>query len=294
MDWTMKTTRRHPGLIVRRMLLCLLLVVLLVWTLSQIRSYITLHGIPDPTLLIHQFVPRDSIGTHTRPTAMESGTTKLQFWQVGLEAGVEDTNSVGARSTIETRLPQQVSKDTTNYFWVGAYLRDGSFVQAGYYVPWFDSAHAGWFYCAFYSDGREGPCVYGTLGSAGKDQTLHSYSIEGATKAGKPYWRVWLDRTLLGRFDWTVADTGSNVAMIYAESSGSAPHLGTSRLGPVDFVAGLNVLHRGATKYQPASELLVVYNAPNVCPPYGVSADNHGGVLLGSGLPCPSPYTTIG
>jgi hypothetical protein len=296
----MRTPHRHLagkfdlGFVLRGMVACLLWIALLVWSVPKISAYISLHGLTYPKTLLGHVIPwyegQSGTATHTVPP----GTAKLQFWQVGLQASAEDTDSIGARTTIETRVPQEVSQDTTNYFWVGAYLRDDSFIQAGYYVPWNDSSRAGWFYCAFHPNGREGPCVYGALGSAGNNQTRHTYTIEAMGGTGsQPYWQVWQDSRVLGRFEWSANDTGPNVAMIYAESSGSSPHPGTSRLGPVDFVGGLEVLPKDERTYRPAAHLIVMYSAPLVCPPYGIRLDGQGGILLGSGLPCPTPYTTL-
>jgi|GEM_PF-1748767 hypothetical protein len=282
---------------------CLLWVALLVWPTPQISAYIGAHGLGGVGSALHRIVPFVPSGastpttTRAHPTASPNTPAKLQYWQVGLAADIDDAQAIGARSTIETRVPQQVSANTTNYFWVGAYLRDNSFIQAGYYIPWFDTTQANWFYCAFYADGRKGPCVNGPPGSAGANGTRHTYSISSieATTGGdgKVTWRITMDGSLIGQFAWAVGDTGRNVPVIYAESSGFAPHPSTSVLGPVDFVDGLDVLHSGDAGYQPAAHLIVMYSAPTVCPPYGMRADGHGGILLGSGLPCPALYDTF-
>src|SRR5262249_29847009 len=197
------------------------------------------------------------------------------YWQVGLTAGDEDAHATRMRTRIVTRLPQQVSSDTTNYYWVGSYLSDGSFIQAGYFVPSRDSRNAGWFYCAFYANGHEGPCVYGDMGSVGGDGAAHTYTLE-ATQNGT-IWRALVDDQLLGAFRWTTGESAATSPVIYAESSGYKPHPSTSALGPVDFTDGIEVRHQPADNYMGAVHLWVVYNAPNVCPPYGIAPDGHGG-----------------
>src|SRR5258708_38520674 len=102
-----------------------------------------------------------------RISSLASPQAQHQFWQVGLTTGNEDAHATGMAASIVTTLPQQVSANTTSYYWVGSYLVDGSFLQAGYYVPARDARHAGWFYCAFFAHGQGGPCVYGALGAAG-------------------------------------------------------------------------------------------------------------------------------
>ena len=219
------------------------------------------------------------------------GAVAHEYWQVGLSAGPEARNADGMRTTIRTRLPEAVADRTTDYFWVGAYLADGSFIQVGYYVSWYDRDAAGWFYCAFAANGRKGPCVYGPNGSAGANDTTHMYALEvalpaGGERGGSPVWRALLDGKTVGRFAWTSDVTGANTPSVYAESSGFSPHPSDSQLGPVDFTVPLQVRLAGQTAYISAAHLRPVYNAPDVCPPYGVAADGHGGSLIGSGLAC--------
>lgn len=224
--------------------------------------------------------------------AIASPNEPHTYWQVGLTTGDEDAHSSGFRAAIVTVLPQRVSADTSNYYWTGSYLADGSFVQVGYYVPSRDPEHAGWFYCAFYKDGKEGPCEYGALGSAGQTGEAHTFTVESAATQGTGYtWRANMDGATLGEFQWAAGESGNNTPVIYAESSGYRPHGADSVLGPVDFPAGLQVRHAGATGYAPARHLFAAYNAPNVCPSYGIAKDGHGGVLLGSGLKCPDNWS---
>ena len=281
--------------VLRVMALCLVCVALFIWYTPQINTYLSLSGLAKVTAALHQLFTSNSSRTPPGIAAGHSGPKMLQFWQVGLEAGSEDEDAIGARSTIQTRLPQRVSVNTTNYFWVGAYLRDNSFIQVGYYVPWYDESHAGWFYCAFYANGGEGPCTYGALGSAGANNTHHTYTMQAVTSStGHVSWKLSVDSRQVGSFTWSSGRTGANVPMIYAESSGFTPHPSTSQLGPVDFLSGLQVLLRGAAGYQPAAHLFVMYSASSVCPPFGMRSDGQGGVLLGSGLLCPVPYTEFG
>ena len=280
----MRTSR-----ILRLIALCLLVALFALWSVLQIGAYLLSPAViaQVESALTHR--QKDTSAQPSHSASAQSHAIMVQFWQVGLQAGADDSNAIGARSIIRTRVPQQVSENTTNYFWVGAYLSDGSFIQAGYFVPWYDETHAGWFYCAFYPDGREGPCVYGASGSAGANGTNHLYTLEAITGASdKVFWKITFDDIVVGRFAWSSGNTGTYVPMIYAESSGYIPHPGTSRLGPVDFVSGLEILHAGQAQFEPAVHLYVMYSAPAVCPPYGIRMDGHGGILLGSGLPCPA------
>jgi len=277
------------------MAICLVCVAVFIWYTPQLSTYLSSSGLARVTEALHQLLTSNSSRTPPGTAAGHSGQEMLQFWQVGLEAGPEDQDATGAQATIETLLPQRVTVNTTDYFWVGSYLRDDSFIQVGYYVPWYNESHAGWFYCAFYANGKEGPCTYGALGSAGANNTHHTYTMQSVTSStGRASWRMSVDSRKVGTFTWSSGSSGTNMPMIYAESSGFTPHPSTSQLGPVDFLTGLQVrLHDGAG-FQPAVHLYVMYSAASVCPPFGIRSDGHGGILLGSGLPCPVPYTEFG
>src|SRR5258708_12390354 len=147
----------------RLFVLLLLLLGLLIWPAPQAEQFIRTPPTPGTiaSLLgnqvarvpggVEDFVPAG--GTH-------------QYWQVGLGAGDDSADASGMRAVIETRLPQRVSQDTTNYFWIGSYLRDRRFIQAGYYIPADHADQAGWFFCAFTPSRARGPCQYGALGPA--------------------------------------------------------------------------------------------------------------------------------
>lgn len=219
----------------------------------------------------------------------ESGSSgSHQYWQVGLTAGPEATNASGMRTTISTVLPQQVASHTTNYYWIGSYLADGSFIQVGYYVAWYNTTEAGWFYCAFTPSQQKGPCIYGTAGTASTDGTVHSYALEAGTAGGATQWTALVDGQAVGSFAWTSGTTGQNTPGIYAESSGFATHAALSTLGPVDFPRPIETRRYGATGYLPAHHVRPAYDAADVCPPYGAASDGSGGALLGSRLGCPA------
>lgn len=215
-----------------------------------------------------------------------------EYWQVGLAAGPETNDATGIRTTIMTHVPQHVAPNTTNYFWIGSYLSDSSFIQIGYYVAWYDQSEAGWFYCAFTPNQQKGPCAYGSPGSVGGDGTTHTYTLavlsaSSLDQADATVWGASVDDAQVGQFAWTSAGTGPNTPAIFAESSGFTAHPATSDLGPVDFPVPIQARPAGQSAYISAEHLRPVYDAPDVCPPYGAGADATGGALLGSGLPCP-------
>lgn len=268
---------------------------LLIWPTPQIADFLSAQGTNlagTASTSVTRLMGR-TVGSIPGPLGSADASQQHVFWQVGLAADSAPGHDTGVRTSIQTVLPQQVSDQTTNYYWVGAYLNDNSFIQAGYYVPWYDSTRAGWFYCAFSAGGHEGPCQYGPLGSAGTNASRHTYTMESDSNAsGAAVWHILVDSTTIGEFMWTAGDTGTSAPVIYAESSGFTAHDPTSRLGPVDF-SGLDVRAAGASAYAAAPHLRVVYNALNVCPPYGAATDGHGGALLGSGLSCPDRWTLL-
>jgi hypothetical protein len=249
----------------------------------------TLRAFSLPALF---YVPHDSVGDNTLGGVTDSSGSH-QYWQVGLIAGPEASDASGMRTTITTVLPQQVANRTTNYYWIGSYLADGSFVQVGYYVAWYNPAAAGWFYCAFSPTQQKGPCVYGPEGSAGADGTAHAYTLETAagngSGQGAAEWTALVDSQTVGSFGWTSGTTGTNSPGIYAESSGFTSHAALSILGPVDFVGPVATRPVGQADYQSARHARPAYDADDVCPPYGVASDGAGGALLGSYLGCPAP-----
>ena len=262
---------------------CLIWAGLLIWPAPQLASFAGVHG--------YQLLT--SLGGKAVSNFFTPAGDTHQYWQVGLQATLSDAHTTGMRATIQTRVPQRPSADTTNYYWTGSYLSDGSFVQVGYYVAWYDTNHAGWFYCAYDTHNQQGPCKYGTPGSAGADGSLHSYELESTTKVGHVIWTALVDGVPTGSFGWTTGESGMNTPALYAESSGFSAHPASSQLGPVSFPTGLDLRLSGQSSYQHAARLIPVYSAPNVCPPYGIKSDGQGGALLGSGLPCPSPLAPL-
>lgn len=214
------------------------------------------------------------------------------IWQVGVQAPPGDAHVSALSVRMQTRLPQKVAANTTNYFWIGSYLSDSSFIQVGYYVPWYQSDQAGWFYCAFADPQSSGDCHDGALGTVdGAGAPWHTYRLEAVTSAGgsgTPGWTASLDGQDVGSFAWSTQDTGTHAPTIFAESSGTTPRATPGdQLGPVDF-SQFSVVLSGQRDEQTITAGLPSYNAPNVCPPFGIRPDGHGGVLLGSGLTCPA------
>ena len=270
--------------------LCLVWIGLLIWPGPQLGAFLTAQTarLAHATRQGNTRTVTAGAGQHPPGVTVSNGSLHTA-WQVGIQAAGAPDQDTGVRTIIETRLPQRVSDQTTDYYWIGAYLSDGSFVQAGYYISWLDDTRAGWFYCAFTANGQKGPCAMGTLGSAGGNGSRHTYTLEtlsGATTGGVE-WRVTLDGATIGQFAWTAGDTGNFMPGIYAESSGYTPHAATSQLGPVRFSGGIQVRPSGQTDYVAAPHAQVQYNATDICPPYGVAADGLGIALLGSGLDCP-------
>jgi len=269
----------------------------LIWPSPQLGSFISNQGLQTANSTITNITHWASTTQITLPQVHTTAANPSphQYWQAGVLGSDADAHDTGMRASIVTRVPQQVASNTTNYYyWVGAYLADESFVQVGYFVPWYASTSAGWFYCAFSADGKQGPCRYGPAGSAGNNGTTHQYTLQALTDgSGGVTWQALMDGTLLGSFAWSTANTGSHAPSIYAESSGYAPHLADSTLGPVDFPGGMQELPAGTTNWVHVAHASAVYSSSDVCSAYGIASDQHGGILLGSGLNCPAAGSQI-
>jgi hypothetical protein len=214
-------------------------------------------------------------------------------WQVGVQATDLGGPATAMQVRIQTRQPQQVADQTTNYYWVGSYLRDGSFIQVGYFVPWYSSQQAGWFYCAYTPAKEQGPCAYGNPGSVGDDGSWHTYRLRvEQSAAGGATWEALLDDDVIGSFDWTAGDSGNRAPTIYAESSSPAPHKANSTLGPVSFTDfAVRVIDHQTD--QLVTRGLPQYDATDICPPYGMQTGDDHELLLGSGLGCPGLLNVI-
>lgn len=230
----------------------------------------------------------------TGGTSASATTGPHAIWQVGVQAPPADAHATALRVRMQTHLPQKVASSTTNYFWIGSYLSDGSFIQIGYYVPWYQSDQAGWFYCAFADPQSSGDCHDAALGTVDGGDSWHSYGLEAAVDAsGTPGWVATFDDQRIGTIAWPAQDTGSHAPTIFAESSGNDPRSTPGGdLGPVDF-SQFAVQLSGRRDEQTITVGLPSYNAANVCPPFGIRADGHGGVMLGSGLDCPAALDVV-
>ena len=273
-----KLPTAHPShlTVLRVMAFCALWLAIAVWAIPTAGTLLARQTYALSTGIVSSVV-RSAAGPHA-------------LWQVGVQADATDAYVTALRATISTRLPQRVAAGTTSYYWVGSYLADGSFIQAGYYVPAYAPDAAGWFYCAFTHAGVKGPCVYGALGSVAG--TAHAYALVASTGPdGQPVWSATLDGQPLGTFAWSAGESGSYSPAVYAESSAEHPQDAESILGPVT-VGSFAIRLHGAGTYQPVSAVYPIYSA-DVCPPYGVRALGGDRVSLGSGLDCPNPLVAL-
>ena len=295
----MKSSPTPPGTqpnIWRMAIIIVIWLGLLIWPSPQLGAFISNQGLQTANTTITNVTHWASTTQITLPQLHTTAATASphQYWQAGVIGSDADTHDTGMRTTIATVVPQQVAKNTTNYYWIGAYLADDSFIQVGYFVPWYANTSAGWFYCAFFADGKQGPCMYGPAGSAGNSGTAHQYTLQAVTdSSGGTNWQALMDGTVLGTFAWQSGNTGSHAPSIYAESSGYAPHAADSTLGPVDFPAGMQQLAAGSANWVRVAHATTVYSSSDVCTAYGIAGDQHGGVLLGSGLNCPAAGSQV-
>ncbi len=219
-------------------------------------------------------------GAAAAPTAL--------FWQVGIRATADGMASTAMRTTIRTQIPATIANQTNDYYWIGSYLADGSFIQVGYGVSGADhTAH--WFYCSFTAQHQEGACPLGPPNSAGSVGSWHTYSLALTSQTARQQW-VWtatMDNTVIGTITTDAASTGVMAPSVYAEVSAFHPILATNSLGQVEFHPAIQLRNQGDQRYHTPQGATVAYSQANVCPPYGMSIIRANDVVFGNGLHCP-------
>jgi hypothetical protein len=209
-------------------------------------------------------------------------------WQVGAIADDDATNIVAMRTTIRTHIPSAIPDKTSDYFWIGAYLADGSFIQIGYAASWYDHSPR-WFYCMFDSAGVKGACPQGPDHSAGSEGSWHSYELR-ATPGDTPgiwIWTAQVDGKSVGSLSApSGAVTASHISIV-AEQSSFTPHLPSNALGAVEFRPAIELMTEGnQAHFRAPQSARAAYSSDQICPPYGIAASGTNDVRLGSGLPC--------
>ena len=216
-------------------------------------------------------------------------TTPQQYWQVGANAD-DDGHAVNAmRTRIHTHQAGAIANQTSDYFWIGSYLADHSFIQVGYVVA-SDNHTPRWFYCTFDPAGKQGACPIGPTASAGPIGAWHTYALQ-ATASRVPGvwdWTVSMDSHTIGTLTENAGTTGAAQPGIFAEQSAFVPHAATNDLGPVEFAPALEVIRVGDadTHFQPVASARAIYSTLGMCPPYGVGVAGVNDIMLGSHLPC--------
>ncbi len=239
----------------------------------------------------HQFnlpaIPFPRIGIAITPAA--TPVTTARYWQTGVLAGGDATNATAMQTTIRTVQPNHIASQSTDYFWIGSYLADGSFIQVGYAVPWFDPEPR-WFFCTFDPQGNEGPCPLGPPGSAGPSGAVHTYTLvaQPADQAGTWDWVASMDGQTIGDATLGAGDTGRQTPSIFVEQSSFAPLSATNDLGPVDFNPAIQFSHdtNGSPDFSAPQHARPAYSSSSACPPFGVNVIASNAVQLGSQLSC--------
>ena len=191
------------------------------------------------------------------------------------------------QTTIRTHIPSAIADKTADYFWIGAYLADRSFIQIGYAVSWYDHTPR-WFYCAFDAAGVKGSCPQGPDRSAGPEGSWHSYTLQATPgeTSGTWIWTARVDGKTIGSL---IAHSGVTTASrigIFAEQSAFTPHAPSNVLGPVEYRPAIEMATISAPGRFRAPQDARAYSSDQICPPYGIVAIGTNDVRLGSGLPC--------
>jgi hypothetical protein len=275
--------------VLRTIVSIMIVVVIIVGIWQAIRVYhivFPAHGISAPTIA-NALAPLQDSGSDTTNASL------LQYWQIGITSGDDGLHSTKMQTTIRTRLPQYIADRTTDYYWVGSYLSDRSFIQVGYAVPWYDRV-AHWFYCAFTSVGEKGPCMLGPSGSGGKPGSWHRYSLTAVSNIhqGGWNWIATMDGTQIGQLTESTGQTGQFAPVVIAEQSAFEPHEPTNDIGPVEFSPTLEIATQ-TDALHPVHHAWMLRTSANACPPYGIGVAGNNDILLGNILPCMSPATQL-
>jgi len=227
-----------------------------------------------------------------RPTQISltpTGTPAPQLnWQVGAYADDEAANIVGMQTTIRTQIPSAIADRTADYFWIGAYLADRSFIQIGYAITWFDHSPR-WFYCTFDPSGVKGACPQGPDHSAGSEGSWHTYTLQAAPgeTSGTWTWTAQVDGKTVGSLSTHSGTTMASHIGVFAEQSAFTPHAPSNVLGPVEFRPAIEMATAGnANHFSAPQDARAMYLPDQACPPYGIAISGTNDVRLGSGLPC--------
>ncbi len=225
----------------------------------------------------------------TPPAATQAAAAATAlFWQVGVSATADGMESTAMRTTIRTQIPATIANQSNDYYWIGSYLADGSFIQVGYGVSGADhTAH--WFYCSFTALHQEVACPLGQPNSAGPAGSWHTYSLALTSQTARQQW-VWtatMDNTVIGTITTAVASTGVMTPSVYAEVSAFHPIPATNSLGQVEFHPAIQLRNQRDPRYHTPQGATVAYSQANVCPPYGMNIIQANDVVFGNGLHCP-------
>jgi hypothetical protein len=212
------------------------------------------------------------------------------FWEVGVSAGPDARDATAMRTTIRTVLPHHFAAHTTDFFWIGSYLSDGSFVQVGYAVSWSDrTAH--WFYCSFGLGGTPGPCKIGPSSSAGAAGQMHTYALVArpASQNGQWSWLATFDGKTIGTMLLSAGSTGLETPAIYVEQSAFVATEPLNDLGPAEFSPAIEISHASAgtaPSYVSPQHAFAMASSIDACGVYGVRVLATNDVEIGSQLPC--------
>lgn len=248
---------------------------ILTWRTGHLPSSRTDFALPHDTIAAGQ--------TSATPAA-------AIFWQVGISAGSDAFGATAMRTSLRVVQPHHIAARTTDFFWIGSYLADGSFIQAGYEVPW-NAPTPHWFFCAFNSDGTEGPCKVGPPGSGGAAGTVHTFSlaVKPADQAGQWDWVATMDSRAIGDMLRSAGSTGLEAPAVYIEQSAFVATPPVNDLGPVTFAPALEISKASedaAPEYVAPQHAFATESSSAACPAYGVREMRVNDVEIGSGLPC--------
>jgi hypothetical protein len=203
--------------------------------------------------------------------------------------GYSSTNAYSGATAVRTTITQPALPQTTYdapgvsfvYLWIGTYLADGSFYQAGYVTRDYDCpTKLRWFVWAFNPQGQTAVSKFGPCGLTGKNTfTLRQARLP----MGEYVWVADMNGSSLSGslFVPAARDIGTNLPNVVSETSrltSALPNV-NNQMGPVTYEPALQVRHDGIWK-NVARAASYYWNAP--CPPHNVYSNAYNRIRAGA------------
>jgi hypothetical protein len=152
---------------------------------------------------------------------------RADYRQLGAHSSdTSDYNAVAVRTTMTApATPVAVGDGATRFFWIGTYMSDGSFYQAGLETRWVDGCTSlEYFVYAFDASPQENTLL-SKAGPCGGITGTHTFTLKrtGPNGRGGYYWQTFLDNSTAAlsgsTYSTPAASIGSHTPYVISETS---------------------------------------------------------------------------